>query len=169
MHLEPRDFMRRLTLLLLLAACDLPGPPSAILEGDQARGLLTPCSRPGVRDVDSLWTPSPMHTARVERALAGRRDLPPRQRMVGQYAGFVRGGRRYVYGSFFARDDSMFRPDSIRFDSIRKPMGDDNPLEWGRVAMFICHGGRESFGVEYDLAADSVERLDFDAAGPPPE
>ena len=60
-----------------------------------------------------------------------------------QYVGLVRGGRRYVYGSFY--------PDSI-----------DGPPSY--VIEVVCDGGPTYFGVEFDLSRHAFTQLAFNGS-----
>lgn len=148
-----------------------PSPARVILSGAAGERLLRPCSRQGVAGVQGLWTPSLRQVAQLEAALPGALAqhppaLPP-DSLVGQYTGFVRRGRRYVYGSFFPRLDARGRSDSVRLDTVMPRFGTPNPLRWREQPMWTCHGGRYSFGIEYSLDSGQVEKVTFDVAGPP--
>lgn len=153
--------------VLIVIGCGTPGPsaPLAILDGAEAENLLQPCSRPAP-SYDSLGRPA----REVERAIAGLPGLPARERMIAQYAGFIRGGRRYVYGSYVVRDDSAFVADSVRYAGIQAgpwPLPSGNPLDWTTRALRVCHGGRASFGVEYDVGSGALFGPIYDVDGPP--
>jgi hypothetical protein len=153
-----RDRRRRpaRTILAGLPAAMLaamaPGPTDfAILPPSEAGALLAQCSRGAPTAVQGVWQPAPQPIVALEAllpaALRSRRapgrpalaaDLTRWQR---QYVGIVRAGRRFVYGNFFPRRHG----------------GD----VWRTRAIVVCDGGSDYFGVEFDVAAGSVTRLDF--------
>lgn len=146
--------MRMLVLLLTLSAiaCSPAGaalPSDAvILPGSMARSLLGQCSRSTPQPGESTWQPAEADILALEAALpAALQGQPPRSDGSGlarapegwrrQYVGIVRGGRRFVYGSYFPADSTRY--------------GD--PDRWRREPMIVCDGGPAFFGVEYDAEA----------------
>jgi hypothetical protein len=63
-----------------------------------------------------------------------------------QYGGFLRDGRRFIYGNFYPRG-----------------VGDDRPAanDWRHGPMTVCDGGHAFFGVEYDVDGHRFTHLDF--------
>jgi hypothetical protein len=121
-----------LAVLTLLAGCAAPSaspptpaakPAPAILTGAEGQRLLDPCSRPGPRGVNGVWTPSPQDIDLLESRLplALTTDAPydpnrgpskPLTEYRAQFAGFLRQGQRWVYASYvlaeYAETDSLF-------------------------------------------------------------
>ncbi len=152
--------IRRLVLLSVLfaAGCgasqDGPttGPADAvILPSSAVAELLSQCSRDAPEAGREIWTPSWADIAALEAALPaalaasrlGRdlREPTPPEGWRRQYVGYVRGGRRFVYGNFY-------------------PSGDDLPA-WRTEPIIVCDGGSAFFGVEYDVRAREIVRVDF--------
>ncbi len=61
-----------------------------------------------------------------------------------QYVGYVRGGRRFIYGSFLY-------------------VGRHPPKRWrtGIGSSGVCDGGPAEFGIEYDVAARRFTHMAF--------
>lgn len=144
--------------LLALAASSAVAEPALpkgayILPGSAVPKILRQCSRSAPKIGEGSWQPQAAGIRELEAALPG--EL--RKRSSGesshwqnllrdwrrQYVGIVRGGRRYIYGSF-AQDDSS----SIAFD-------------WQREPMQVCDGGVSFFGVEYDVASRRFTHVAF--------
>jgi hypothetical protein len=70
----------------------------------------------------------------------------PPQGWRRQYGGFLRGGRRFIYGNFFPHE-----------------AGDDRPADndWRHAPMMVCDGGHAFFGVEYDVEGRRFTHLGF--------
>jgi hypothetical protein len=149
-----------LSLTLSLAACSPAGaalPADAtVLPGSMARSLLGQCSRATPSLGESTWQPGEADILALEAALpAALRAQPPRSDAAElarapngwrrQYVGIVRGGRRFVYGSFFPADASRH--------------GD--PDQWRRETLIVCDGGPSFFGVEYDVQGRRVTHVAY--------
>jgi hypothetical protein len=143
--------------LLALAACanasgnGLPDD-AVVLPESSIDTLLRQCSRGAPAAGEAGWQPGADQIAALEAALPAAltaRDDQDWSRFPGdwrrQYVGLVRGGRRYVYGNFFPRRT-----------------GDDiGPGRWRTEPVLVCDGGPAFFGVEYDVEAGRITRLDF--------
>ena len=143
-----------------------PGPPDAalpagaiILDGAHAPGLLSQCSRRAPAPGEAVWQPAAADIVAVEAALpaalATRRFTEVDwsawpQGWRRQYVGKVRGGRRFIYGSFVPRQS-----------------GSENasPAPGPEI---VCDGGPAFFGAEYEVAARRVSHLAFNGALRPP-
>ena len=131
-----------------------------LIEPAQGADLLRQCSRSGPLAGHSFFAPRPREITAVETASARAleaarhryRDRPadalaafawPSDPSLynRQYVGYVADGRRKIYGNFVPR---TFGPSSAR-------------------PTVICDGGPSLFGVEYDLLADRVDRIAFNA------
>lgn len=143
-----------------LAACTPAGAAlpadAAILPGAMARTLLGQCSRATPALGESTWQPGETDILALEAALpAALRAQPPRsggselarapEGWRRQYVGIVRGGRRFVYGSFFPTEATRH----------------GEPGRWRREPMIVCDGGPAFFGVEYDVDAGRIVHLAY--------
>ncbi|MBB3951679.1 hypothetical protein [Aureimonas jatrophae] len=137
------------------ARAEALGPLVVVLEGAE---LLGQCSRSAPADGEGTWRPTGADIDRLEAqlptvlassALAGQRmpELPTaaavRVGWMRQYAGIVRNGRRYVYGSFFPARGFA-----------------DDP-RWRNEAVRICGGGPLVFGVEMDAETHAITHRSF--------
>ena len=147
-------------------------PEGAYILPDAVGGqLLLQCSRPAPVKGEGGFQPDPADIAALEaglaQAIAHRDAYPPNiggravpmpgsldllQAPKGfkrQYAGIIRGGRRYIYGNFFPA--SEFTGDG------------HNDLASSPVA--VCDGGPAFFGAEFDIAAGRFTHLAFNGPG----
>ena len=101
---------------------------------------------------DGEWMPTNAEVDELEAQLSNVLARLPESRQRNfsellakwrrQYVGIERGGRRFVYGNYF---------------TILKE--DDH--DWRNKPINVCDGGSSAFGVEYDVAAKRVTRIDF--------
>ena len=63
-----------------------------------------------------------------------------------QYAGLVRNGSRFIYGSFFPAD------------------AQNELAGWRERPMIVCDGGPQFFGAEYDVEAGRISHLAFNGS-----
>lgn len=149
--------MWQLTTALLLA---ITGPAmlpedAVVLPESAIETVIRQCSRGAPAAGEASWQPGADQIAALEAALPAAlvastaRDDQDWSRFPGdwrrQYVGLVRGGRRYVYGNFFPRRLS----------------DDIGPGRWRTDPVLVCDGGPAFFGVEYDVEAGRITRLDF--------
>ncbi|WP_114953163.1 hypothetical protein [Sphingosinicella terrae] len=153
---------RSILIAFALAACSgaaaatLP-PDAVILPGRQGAVLLDQCSRSTPDAGEGSWTPAPADIAALESALPGALQTQEAGRGLGrapdgwrrQYVGLVRGGRRYVYGSFFPADMARHEQD---------------PDRWRREPVIVCDGGPDFFGVEYEVEAGRFTHFGFNGS-----
>lgn len=155
---------RRLILLslLLAAGCAEPsggttpaaatGPADAvILPASTIPQLLAQCSRSAPDGGQGTWSPAWADVVALEAALPAAltassigkdlRNPAPPEGWRRQYVGYVRDGRRIVYGNFY-------------------PSTDDVP-NWRTDPVIVYDGGPAFFGVEYDAGARRIVRLNF--------
>lgn len=148
-----------------------------VLRDSAAWHLLRRCSRRDPQGVTGLWPPSPDDVRRMEAALSDYMlEVEPRFRervavwdpaysthpsvrdslTVGsrrQYAGYVAGGRRYIYVSFLPAEVAErrdFLPGVV--------------WGWRTHAEDVCDGGPAFFGMEYDVETRRFANLDFNGA-----
>lgn len=110
--------------------------------------LLAQCSRPTPQSVSSFWSPTLQDVAELETLLAPfMRSTPsgaaalPLERFHRQYVGFIRDGKRYIYGNFYAGGFGLQ-------DEQRQPM-------------VICDGGNYFWGIVFTVESKSFEDLHF--------
>jgi len=143
----------------LLAATATAAPVRAepdtdyiVMPFDQAKALLSQCSRSTPLLGGQGWTPSPSDIARFEAALpdalAPAAAKHPFLKAVSkgwrrQYVGMIRDGRRVIYGNFF-------------------PIGLDGEFNyWRREAVAVCDGGAAFFGAEFDADRNAITDIEF--------
>ena len=127
-----------------------------ILPPDQASDLWRECSRSMPQKGDHLWQPTNADLDALEAALPPALAAAPEaqgenfQRLtdkwVRQYIGFVRAGRRLIYGNY------------LPFQAV-----EDIP-QWRSMAVGVCDGGPPFFGVEYDPASKQITGLWFNGS-----
>jgi hypothetical protein len=141
------------------ATTTFPSRSSVILGDTQASGLLHQCSRDSPQQVSGTWLPSSAQIAALEERLFPilRRELSRNQYRASkpedyfrQYAGYVVGGRKFIYVNGVDRG-------YIKFLLENHIPGAD----WEREAIVICDGGEDFFGAEYDVETRSLRNLSF--------
>jgi hypothetical protein len=126
---------------------------TVVLPGSAVPSMLYQCSRGAPEAGEATWQPGADDVRDFETALApalqdNSRKIPVRvaaNGWLGQYVGIVRGGRRFIYGNFFPSDhagSSVF------------------PDRWRSEPVVVCDGGPAFFGVEYDVDARRITRVD---------
>jgi hypothetical protein len=153
--------MRKSVLTVLLAACATNASTiveparTVVLDAGAARLALKPCTRVAPAAIDSLGIPKPSAirslVQRVSPVLRlqpaddhGFHPLPVDQYVLG-VAAFHRDGRQWLYGSFATVDAAK----------------DATPSVWPNW----CDGSWQFFGVEYDVAADTIGPLHANEGG----
>lgn len=147
-----------LALPLLLAAPLLLATSVAIMPGTAVPEMLHQCSRPVPVAGAGRWRPDAAAIARLEAALPAALGADPLGRTLPvarglssawgrQYVGFIRGGRRYLYGNFFPVD---------MIGEYR-----ENGVDWRKRPVVVCDGGPSMFGVEMDAATGHITHLAF--------
>jgi len=125
----------------------LPTAGRLIAPSALAPLLIKPCSRRGAVGAESFWEPTEAQLNVLEAKLIAflksqPSDVSPPARTSyhRQYAGFVKAGRRYIYGSFYAARGKMTQAERDR------PIG-------------VCDGGPAFWGVVYDLESGEFSDL----------
>ncbi len=143
--------------LLAATAIALPARAASdtdyiVMPFDQAKALLSQCSRSTPSLGQQGWTPSPGDVARFETALPNA--LAPAavnhpflkaapKGWLRQYVGMIRNGHRVIYGNFF-------------------PTGFDGEFNyWRREAVAVCDGGAAFFGAEFDADRNVITDIEF--------
>lgn len=140
-------------------------PDIAILPESSVAAMLQQCSRGAPAAAERGWRPTVEDIVALELALPAalreRRETrgprysgePDWARVPDgwrrQYVGIVRGGRRFVYGSFMPRGPGPGGP------------GPDFALQ----PVMVCDGGPSFFGVEFDVEARRFTHIDFNGFG----
>lgn len=118
----------------------------SILPPIKGPALLKQCSRPTPRHVDIYWQPTKADISELERRLVifldenafGKKVLPLAA-YHRQYVGFIKDGKRYIYGNFYTTNPN------------------------GKLAtiapVIVCDGGKNFWGIVY-----SVESKKFQGA-----
>jgi len=127
---------------------------TAVLSEKESLKLATQCSRKGVPGIQSTWTPNASQVSEMEIELS--KFLTAKypsitkniKKLYLQYAGFVVSDRHIIYINAF--DEFQAHP----------PF-DENPLDWRKVAMKMCDGGRAFWGLEYDLVSKTFSNMAF--------
>ena len=126
-----------------------------IFDAKLGKNLFLQCSR-STPTAANYWTPGPADIAKLESALPAA--LPPVSNWRGkvlsnapqgwlrQYVGFLRGGRRFIYGNFF--------PDTP-----------DERAHWRHAPIMVCDGGPAFFGVEFDANRGVITDVEFNGEG----
>ena len=140
--------------LLALASCTQAAGPSSdrtrILPGSMKDALLDQCSRATPSKGEGTWQPNEIQVAELEKALpAALRAEQPNEDWsdvpsgyLRHYVGIVRGGRRFIYGSFAPYDPLLAGPD----------------------VHMVCDGGPAFFGAEYDVERAVFKHLAFNGS-----
>ena len=126
---------------------------------EQGGELVRQCSRTGPEGAHSFFTPRAREitavetaTAKALRGVSSQDYISPRDSDLlafdwpddpslynRQYVGYVRDGRRKIYGNFVP---TRFGPSSSE-------------------PVVVCDGGPSLFGVEFDILSGTVERIAF--------
>lgn len=127
-------------------AIELPDQGRFILPKDLGPELLHQCSRSAPTDIESYWQPSSRNIDELEKLLPafiskqenGFSFLHIYDR---QYIGFVKHGKRYIYGNFYPRHAGEEKEAS-------RPM-------------IICDGGSDFWGIVYDISSQMFKEISF--------
>lgn len=137
-----------LFLAMQAASAQIDRAKIIILQGAE---LLHQCSRETPPSADGTWNPTLSDVQKLEALLPSmlveRGSRLDAERVLDQsarqYAGFIRNGRRYLYGSFFPADLTRAAP------------------EWRTKAIAVCDGGPSVFGLEMDFENGTISHLSF--------
>ena len=120
-----------------------------VLAPAKGASLLQQCSRTAPQGVDAFWRPSAEDISELEtllepflRANPTGRPLLPLQQYHRQYVGFTKGGKRYIYGNFYALPRGFTADQDEAVDPIH-----------------VCDGGRHFWGIVF--AVDSKSFLEL--------
>jgi hypothetical protein len=141
--------VRALPLLLaFFATATAVANDSFILAPARGPEMMRQCSRPAPTQIEGFWAPDQKEISILETRLgallgtaAGFEYLPLSQ-SHRQYVGFVRGGKRYIYGNFY-------------------PAFEGSGIDEGKEPVIICDGGRRVWGFVYSLESGQLLELEF--------
>ncbi len=132
----------RILILALLLVLTAQAAPSAnwqtygvMLKGQQAKALLSQCSRAAPQKVTAQWTPSSQQIEQLETKLPVfkqklKRPTAQLSSFYRQYAGFIAGGRKIIYVNLFPKDTDP---------------------QWRSRVLMACDGGEQFWGVEFEV------------------
>jgi hypothetical protein len=132
----------------------IPPGHSALLPEKEGMRLTNQCSRRGVVGVEATWVPTELQLVEMELELAKfLQSNHPRisksvNRLYLQYVGLIVGSRKIIYINAF--DEFQVNPPFI-----------EEPVDWRKVAMKFCDGGRTFWGLEYDPLTKSFSNMAF--------
>ena len=132
-----------------------------IVPATNGSALLRACSRAAPENASGFFAPSPAQITAVETATA--RTL---RAAAADYTSYQDDTDAFAWPD----DPSLYRRRYVGYvvDGRRMIYGDFKPASFGLSAdeelMTLCDGGPQFFGVEYDLARDSVRRIAFDGS-----
>lgn len=141
-------------LLLALASCafgqvdqiQLPTNGRIIVSVTVAPWVMKPCSRQRPQGATGYWVPTESEINLLESRLVTflksyrSEEVPPNTSYNRQYAGFLRGSRRYIYGNFFPSKGKISRLDRDQY-------------------MQMCDNGPEYWGIVYDIETGKFSEL----------
>ena len=141
-------------LLGLTASANATLPEqSVILSADAAPKVIRPCSRNGINNVTSYWTPTstqiwslegrlPVYLAKDKIKI--KKSAKWLSGFYRQYVGVIVGGKRLIYGNFFPGPTM-----SGQFEwSITKKV-------WKKEPVDACDGGSDFWGIVFDVGSET--------------
>lgn len=151
--------LRSLLLIVLLGGLSVSvARERSVFVLDPAKGgskLLDQCSRRTPAGVDGFWTPSPQDIAQLESLLpafltadASGKSVLPLERYHRQYLGFLKGGKRFIYGNFYRVSTAI----SSIYDESTQPV-------------LVCDGGASFWGVVFAVESKTFLDLAFNGLG----
>jgi hypothetical protein len=151
LKLDVRFHVTRVLLLLLIGlvyatTCGARDRQIFVLTPTAGPNLLGQCSRPEPQNDGGFWAPTSAQIADLESHLRAFLASTPKaatlfdlDRYHRQYLGFLRGGKRFIYGNFY----------SHYYDPKRE----------ATQPVLVCDGGRGFWGIVYSV--DSSTFSDF--------
>ena len=126
---------------------------SVALKGKQAIALSKQCSRPSPEGILGSWNPSTQQIRQMEQNLVQylREHYPAMYQQLDQvyfqYAGLIRKQGRFIY-----------------INALDAYAG-SNP-DWRRLALIVCDGGAQFWGLEYDPVTEKFSAMYFNLGLP---
>ena len=158
-----------LAVLVLVGALSAPGEtpavgkPWAILPVGESKSALMQCSRTSPGPSAPFWSPVPAQVEELEKRLPAylRQQKHAAHadhfaKYLRQYVGFTRKGRKLIYLNAFSTNvlDMLCR-------SGAKAGPGDCRNQWRTEGLFVCDGGDDFWGVEYDPESKTFSGLNF--------
>ena len=141
---------------------------SIVFPANQAKTLLSQCSRHSPENVTGTWYPTPTQIRELEERLPGpfsstikaqesrfHAALSPSQRSNRQYGGVIVGGRRLIYVNVFPHEIVEHAAEVGAM-----PYWEGNKT-WKNTALMVCDGGPSFWGVLYDPDRKIFEDFQF--------
>jgi len=159
-------FLAGLMLLGTLRQVPAEGKPWAILPVAESKSALMQCSRVSPGPGEPYWSPTPAQIEELEKRLpsylrqqkhAGHADKLPSY--LRQYAGFTRKGRKLIYLNAFPTE----MVDMLCRSGVKAASGDCRN-HWRVEGIFVCDGGDDFWGVEYDPESKMFSGLGFNGS-----
>lgn len=162
-----------LASLVLVGALGAPGEtpavgkPWAILPVGETKAVLShQCSRSAPEPGEPFWSPTPAQVEELDKRLP---DYLRQQKQgahaehlskyLRQYVGFTGKGRKLIYLNAFPTE----MVDMLCRSGVKTGSGDcRNP--WRTQGVFVCDGGDDFWGVEYDPESKAFSGLDFNGS-----
>jgi hypothetical protein len=101
--------------------------------------------------VEGFWTPSSQDVTALEALLekfltsdASGKAVLPLDQYHRQYIGFIKGGKRFIYGNFYRAPTTI----SSKYDEATQPV-------------IVCDGGRSFWGIVFSVESRSFVDLAF--------
>lgn len=147
---EHRESNREASELVLVRVENAIG---VIFPAPLAKRVINTCTRNAPALVDGYWTPTSNDVAIAEELFGAflaesapcyAKVTPANSKFYRrQYAGFLRGNRRFIYVNLFHQ-----RQIELVSDWIFEPVS-------------MCDGGLDYFGVEFDVTSGRFQHLEF--------
>ncbi|MGH8225858.1 MAG: hypothetical protein ACRER1_06875 [Gammaproteobacteria bacterium] len=140
--------MLALSLGVLSSACTRANNTAFVLPPYPGAALLLQCSRSTPEGTTDYWKPTYHDIAELEKRLVPFLKSTPSGSAVlpltkyhRQYVGFVKDGKRYIYGNFYT-------PSADIKNEASRPV-------------VTCDGGKHFWGVVYSMETKSFSDLQF--------
>lgn len=140
-------------ILIALSLSMLSGTAAAegnsfVLPVNEGTALLQQCSRSTPSNVEVFWVVQQPQINELEKRLelflrssTGGTSALPIKRFHRQYVGFIKGGKRYIYGNFYPAG--------------KISLGEEN------TPVIICDGGRSFWGIVFAVESKTFRDLQF--------
>jgi hypothetical protein len=139
-------FIMLVSVAGLLGASGAEEKHSFVLSPTLGSALLKQCSRPTPQNIEGFWVPTEQNIARLEQLLvpfltsiSGGKSALPLEHYHRQYVGFIKGGKRYIYGNFYGQSEAG------RNESVEP--------------VIVCDGGADFWGIVYSLDSNTFSNF----------
>ena len=184
MHASPGEHLRRIALVVAVAACRAGGdtPPAdtpraapvaaarfdstmvTILDSLRAGEIASQCSRPSPGPVTAYWVPTREQVAEADAAVLRALAAVPAEgpRAPGDTA--TLGARAYYrqYAGLVRGDARILYVNGLARETV---VAQRDTAAWRTIGQVACDGGASFFGAEYDPATRRVSALHFNGPG----